>query len=73
MKRASASRKPDEIMTVSSLADYLHCHTTTVYRLLRQGKIPGFRIGSDWRFERAEIDKWIAKGGGSATGLKNRR
>jgi len=38
-----------EIMTVSSLADYLHCHTSTIYRLLKERRIPAFKVGSDWR------------------------
>jgi excisionase family DNA binding protein len=50
-----------EIMTVSSLADYLHCHTSTIYRLLKERKIPAFRVGSDWRFQRVQIDQWIQK------------
>jgi hypothetical protein len=26
--------------------------------MLRQGKLPGFRIGSDWRFSLEAIEKW---------------
>ncbi len=48
-------------MTVSSLADYLHCHTSTVYRMLREGEIPGFKIGGGWRFQRAQIDQWLCR------------
>jgi excisionase family DNA binding protein len=50
-----------EIMTVSSLAGYLRCHPSTVYRLLKERKIPAFKVGSDWRFQRAQIDQWIQK------------
>jgi len=48
----------DEIMTVASLAEYLHCHESTIYRLLSRGALPGFRIGSDWRFSKLAIDSW---------------
>ncbi len=48
-----------EIMTVRDAADYLHCVPQTIYRLLTKGAIPAFRIGSDWRFRRSDIDKWI--------------
>jgi excisionase family DNA binding protein len=44
-----------------SLALYLHCHPNTVYRLLKERKIPAFRVGSDWRFRRSDIDEWIAR------------
>ena len=46
------------------VADYLHCHLSTVYRLVKMGKIPHFKLGGDLRFEKAAIDEWIEKGGG---------
>lgn len=53
---------PDsDIMTLRELAEYLHCHPSTLYRSLRSEKIPCFRLGSDWRFRRGDIDKWISK------------
>ena len=48
----------DYIMTVREVADFLHVHPSTIYRLLRQGKLPAFRVGSDWRFSREAIDRW---------------
>jgi excisionase family DNA binding protein len=47
-----------EVMTVKELADYLRVHPTTVYRLLRTRQLPGFRVGSEWRFNRAAIEQW---------------
>jgi excisionase family DNA binding protein len=61
MKRASANLKTDEIMTPASLARYLRCHKGTIYRLLKNKKIPAFRIGSDWRFSLSAIDEWVAR------------
>ena len=46
------------IMTVRELADYLRVHPSTIYRLLRHGTLPTFRVGSDWRFSREAIDRW---------------
>lgn len=48
-----------EIMTLHEVADYLCCHYSTISRLLGKRAIPAFRLGSDWRFRRADIDKWI--------------
>ncbi len=45
-------------MTVRELAGYLKIHPSTIYRLLKQGSIPAFKVGSDWRFNRESIDKW---------------
>jgi excisionase family DNA binding protein len=49
---------PSTILTVRELAVYLRVHPTTVYRLLRTNQIPGFRVGSDWRFDMSMIDRW---------------
>lgn len=49
-----------EILNIAQVAEYLHTHPSTIYRLLKNRKIPGFRLGADWRFRRADIDKWIA-------------
>ena len=56
------------VMTLYDVADYLHCHYVTLYRLCRQQDIPGFRLGAEWRFLKSEIDEWIAKGGGRPSG-----
>jgi excisionase family DNA binding protein len=49
-----------EIMNIAQVAEYLHTHPSTIYRLLKRRNIPAFRLGSDWRFRRADIEKWIA-------------
>jgi excisionase family DNA binding protein len=49
---------PDEILTVAEVAKYLKAHPSTIYRLLKARKLPAFRIGSDWRFSREQIDEW---------------
>jgi excisionase family DNA binding protein len=48
----------EEILTIAELSEHLRVHPTTIYRLLREGRIPGFRVGSAWRFSRAAIEKW---------------
>jgi excisionase family DNA binding protein len=47
-------------MTLREVADYLNCHYITVYRLINTG-LPAFRLGSDWRFQRSDLKKWIAQ------------
>ena len=49
----------DEILTVKELAEYLKIAEKTAYRFASEGKVPGFKIGSAWRFRKVEIDRWI--------------
>lgn len=51
--------KPKEIMTVREVAEFLDVHPMTIYKYARQGKIPGFKIGVDWRFNRKSIERWV--------------
>ena len=51
----------NEILTIKEVSDLLKIHPTTVYKLIRKGKIPSFRIGSDWRFRRDRIMRWMAE------------
>jgi excisionase family DNA binding protein len=48
-------------MTLGEVAEWLQVHPTTLYRLLRQRKIPAFRVGSDWRFQRDAIERWVKR------------
>jgi excisionase family DNA binding protein len=50
-----------EIMTLHQVADYLNCHYTTAYRLVRQSGLPTLRLGSDYRIRRADLEEWIAQ------------
>jgi excisionase family DNA binding protein len=47
-----------KVLTVGELSEYLRVHRSTIYRLLKSGQLPGFKIGSDWRFNVEVIDDW---------------
>ncbi len=49
----------DEILTLKEVADYLKLAEKTAYRLAAEGKLPGFKVGGSWRFQREDILKWI--------------
>lgn len=53
---------PENILTIREVADLLKINEKTVYRLAADAKIPGFKIGGSWRFDRATIAKWIEEG-----------
>jgi excisionase family DNA binding protein len=48
----------NDIFTIKELSEYLRVHPTTIYRLLREGRLPGFRVGTNWRFNRIAIQEW---------------
>jgi len=50
-----------EFLTVREVCELLRIHPTTVYKLVKQGKIPSFRIGSYWRFRTDLIERWMAE------------
>jgi excisionase family DNA binding protein len=39
----------------------LHVVPATVYKLTREGKIPSFRVGTEWRFRKGQIERWVAE------------
>lgn len=55
----SAGGPVSDVMTLPQVADYLHCHYSTIYRLVRQRAIPAFRIGGGWRFRRSDLNTWM--------------
>ncbi len=44
---------------VKSLAEYLHLRPEQVLKLVERGKIPGRKVGGQWRFSEAEIHRWL--------------
>jgi excisionase family DNA binding protein len=51
-------RPEAKVITIDELGEYLRVHRSTLYRLLKKGQLPGFKIGSDWRFNVEIIDQW---------------
>lgn len=48
------------MMTLEEVAEYLRLHPSTVYRLVREGVIPGCKVGNRWRFNKERIGQWLA-------------
>jgi excisionase family DNA binding protein len=44
----------DEILTLKEVAQYLKLAEQTAYRLVAEGKLPGFKVGGSWRFRKGE-------------------
>ena len=50
-----------EVLTVKEVCDLLRVHPTTLYKMARQGKIPSFRVGNEWRFRKDAIMRWLSE------------
>lgn len=56
-----SSIKPGIILTVDEISEYLRIPKSTIYKLVREGKIPAQKIGRHWRFSKEAIDHWLQK------------
>lgn len=68
--RVPGARNP-VVLTVLELAEYLQVDKAQLYRMLKAGALPGFKIGSDWRFNVEAIRQWVTRN--DAISVKNGR
>lgn len=47
-----------ESYTVDEVAEALKLHPYTIRRLCREGKIPCFKFGGQWRFDKRALEEW---------------
>ena len=57
MGRADAI--PTPVVTARELAAYMRISLATVYRMANRKMLPGFRVGSEWRFSIDEVNRWF--------------
>jgi excisionase family DNA binding protein len=50
----------NEILTPREAAEYLSVHVRTIYRLAKNGDIPGRKVGGSWRFKKNALDEWLS-------------
>lgn len=55
--------KTKEVLNVDELAGYLDIPKSTVYKLVREGKIPAQKVGRHWRFLKDAVDAWLGNRG----------
>jgi excisionase family DNA binding protein len=63
-----SSSDPEQVMTVEQVAAYLQLHRLTVYRYIREGKIPAARIGRLYRVHKSDVDRLLAARAVTSTG-----
>ena len=55
----------DKWLTLDELAAYLKLSHTKLYGMAQSGSIPCGKVGTQWRFDREEIDAWVKAQGSS--------
>ena len=53
----------DEFLTIPEVAKLLRIGTRTAYTLAREGKLPGVRVGNQWRVPKKALEQWVKDGG----------
>ena len=48
-----------QILTAKELAEYLKLTIVTIYKYVKEGKIPAHKVGSRWRFDKNKIDELL--------------
>ncbi len=61
----------ENVLTIEELAIYLKISKSTLYKLVREGKIPAQKVGRHWRFRRQAIDRWLEETRTSAEFLED--
>jgi len=51
--------EPSDVLTIEELSVYLKIPKSTLYKLVREGKVPCQKIGRHWRFHKDSIDRWL--------------
>jgi HSP20 family protein len=51
----------DQILTAEEAAEYLRMALSTLYRYMRTGQVPCFKVGNQWRFKKTVLDQWMER------------
>jgi excisionase family DNA binding protein len=57
---------PVKVLTKTEACKYLNASHSAINGMLKRREIPAFRVGSDWRFNVEDLERWMRKSQGSA-------
>jgi excisionase family DNA binding protein len=49
----------DDLLTTRQLQELLQVDRITIYRMLNDGRLQGFKVGGQWRFSRQAVELWV--------------
>ncbi len=51
---------PEVLLTQTQVAEHLGLSLVTIGRWLRSGRLPGIKVGREWRIRESDLDAWIS-------------
>jgi len=55
----SEKDKKIDVLTVEEVAKLLKLSKITIYRLIKTGEIPAYKIGASWRINKEDLESYI--------------
>ena len=46
-------------MTLRETSEYLAISPDTLYKYVKENRIPAFKLGNRWRFKKSRLDQWM--------------
>jgi excisionase family DNA binding protein len=61
LRKFSMDEKLEDIrlLTLSEAADLLQVSTRTLQRMIRNGQLPAFKVGGQWRVRETQLRQWV--------------
>ncbi|MBM7573591.1 helix-turn-helix domain-containing protein [Aquibacillus albus] len=50
-----------DVLTIAQVANYLQISEVTTYKLVKEGKIPAFKVARQWRVKKEDLSQFIEK------------
>jgi excisionase family DNA binding protein len=57
--RENGRSPTNDILTLEEVASYLRLTPQTIYKWAQEKRIPGAKLGKEWRFRKSIIDRWL--------------
>lgn len=48
-----------EVLSLQEACYYLQLAKPTLYKYVRSGEIPAFKVGRIWRFHKESLEEWV--------------
>ncbi len=55
----SEKDKKIDVLTVEEVAKLLKLSKITIYRLIKTGEIPAYKVGASWRINKDDLEAYI--------------